>query len=63
MPKHIEPTRTRNSITRGCKTCIRTMLHQSDLNKWRLTKLVKLSKLYINAASTRILQRSKIDDI
>ena len=39
------------------------MLLQSDLNKWRLSKLEKLDKLYINYSSTRILQRSKIDFI
>ena len=35
------------------------MLLQSDLNKWRLSKLAKLDRLYINSASTRLLQRSK----
>ena len=35
------------------------MLLQYDLNKWRLIKLEKLDNLYINAASTRLLQRSK----
>ena len=35
------------------------MLIQSDINKWRLSKLAKLRKLYINSASTRLLQISK----
>ena len=35
------------------------MLLQSDLNKWWLTLLVKIDKMYINSASTRILQISK----
>ena len=34
------------------------MLLQLDLNKWRLSQLTKPDKLYINYASTRILQRS-----
>ena len=36
------------------------MLLQSDLNKWRLSQLSKLDNLYIDSASTRLLQRSKI---
>ena len=47
--------------TCGCKTFISAMLLQSDLNKWRLSQLVKLDKVYINYASTRPLQISKID--
>ena len=39
------------------------MLLQSELNKWRLSKSSKLDKLYINSASTTLLQRSKIDFI
>ena len=35
------------------------MLLQLDLNKWRLSQLAKLDKLYINYSSTRLLQRSK----
>ena len=35
------------------------ILLQSDLNKWMLSQLVKLDKLYINSASTRLLQISK----
>ena len=35
------------------------MLLQSDLNKWRLSQLDRLDGLYINSASTRILQMSK----
>ena len=39
------------------------MLLQSDLNKWRLSQFAKLNKLYINSASTRLLQISKNDFI
>ena len=39
------------------------MLLQSYLNKRRLSQLAKLDKLYINYASTRILQISKINFI
>ena len=54
MPKYIKLTRNRNNITRGCKTCISAMILQSNLNKWRLSQLAKLDKLYINSESTRI---------
>ena len=37
------------------------MLLQSNINKWRLSQLVKLDKLYINYESNRLLQRSNID--
>ena len=37
------------------------MLLQSYLNKWRLSQLLKLDKLYINIESARILQRPKND--
>ena len=46
-----------NNITRGCKTCIIDMLLQSDINKWRISQLAILDKLYINSTSTRLLQR------
>ena len=36
------------------------MLLQSYLNECCLSKLAKIDKLYINSASTRLLQRSKI---
>ena len=39
------------------------MLPQSEINKWRLSKLAKLDRLYINSASNRILQRSNINYI
>ena len=39
------------------------MLLQSDLNKWRLSRLTKFDKLYMNYASTRLLQKSKHDSI
>ena len=37
-PKYIKPTSNRNKIKRGCKTYIRAMLLQSDLNKWIISK-------------------------
>ena len=46
----------RNNITCGCKTCTSYMLLQSYINKWRLSQLFKFNKLYINSASTRLLQ-------
>ena len=48
-----------NNITCGCETFISTKLRQYDFNKCKLTQLEKLDKLYINAASTSILQISK----
>ena len=50
----------RNDILCGCETCISAMLLQSDINKWRLRKLAKLDKLYINSVSDILLQRSNI---
>ena len=50
-----------NRITCGCETFISAMLLHSDLNKWRLTELTKNEIMYINVASTRLLQRSKKD--
>ena len=50
----------RNHITCSCETCINSLLLQSDSNKWRLTILEKLDKLYINASSTRLLPRFNI---
>ena len=58
MTKYIKPISNRNNITCGCKICWFAMLLQSDLNKWIISKLSKLDKLYINSASTRLLQRS-----
>ena len=58
MPKYIEPISNINKITCGCKTCISAMIFQSDLNKYRISKWSKLDKLYINSASTRLLERS-----
>ena len=63
MPKHIKPTSNRNNITCGYQTYLSAMLLQSDLKKWNLSQLVKLDKLYINYASTRLLQISKNDFI
>ena len=63
MPKNIKPIINRNNITCRCKTCISAMLLQSDLNKWRIPQSEKLDKLYINSASTRLLQISKNDFI
>ena len=61
IPKHIKPMSTINKITCGLETCTSTMLLKNDLNKWRLTQLSKLDKLYINDASTRLLQISNKD--
>ena len=57
MPKYIKPTSNRNNITCGCKTCISSLLLQSDINKWRISKLAKLDKLCINSESARLLER------
>ena len=48
----------RNNVTCGCETCISAMLLQSDLNKLRLKMLTQVDTFYINAASTRLSQRS-----
>ena len=53
----------RNNITCGCKICISDMLLQSDLNKWRLLKMAKLDKFYINYESTKVFQIFKFDFI
>ena len=58
--KYIKPMRKRNSITCECNTCINAILLPSYINKWILSQLEKLDKLYINSVSTRLLQRSKI---
>ena len=63
MQEYIKPIRNRNKITCVCKTCISAMLLQSDINKWRLSQLSKIDKLYINSTLTRILQRSNNDFI
>ena len=63
MPEFIKPKNNRNIITCGCKTCVSVMLLQSDINKWRISQVDKLDKLYINSASTRLLQRSNNDFI
>ena len=60
MPIYIKPMRNIDHIKQGRKTCLSVMLLQPDFNKCRLSKLDKLDKLYINSASTRLLQRSKI---
>ena len=39
------------------------MFIQSDLNKWRLSQLSKLDKLYISSASTRLKKNLKHDFI
>ena len=59
IPKYIKPMSKRNKIICGYKTCISAMLLQSDLSKWRISQLSKLDKLYINSASTILLERSK----
>ena len=63
MPKNIKPVSKRNNITCGCKTRTSALLLQSYLNKWRLSQLDKLDKLYIIYASTILLRRSYIDFI
>ena len=59
----MEPMSNKNNITRGCETCISDMSLQSDLNKWKISQLAKLDKLYINSESTRILERPNNDFI
>ena len=39
------------------------MLFQSDINKWMISQLSKLDKLYINYESNRLLHRYKNDFI
>ena len=63
MPQLKKIMSNRNKITYGCETCISAMLLQSVLNKRRISKLAKLDKLYINPASTRLLEISKNDFI
>ena len=63
MQKYIKPMSKINKITCGFKTCISAMLLQSDINKRKIPQLAKLDKLYINSASTRLLQRPKNDFI
>ena len=63
MPKYMKPMSSRNNITCGCKTCISTMLLQSYINKWRISQLYRVDKLYINSASTRLLDIFKNDFI
>ena len=58
IKKYIKPMISRNNITCECETCIMAMLLQSDINKWRISQLWKLDKLYINSGTTRILERS-----
>ena len=61
MPKYIELMSNINIIICVCETCISAMLLQSDFNKWSLSQLAKLDKLYIHSTSTRVLQRYKHD--
>ena len=49
MPKYIKPMSNINNIICLWLTCIRAMLLQSYLNKWGISKLAKLDKLYINS--------------
>ena len=58
MPEYVKSMGNRNNVTCGCETCISAMLLQSDLNKWRSTKLAKIDQLYINESSTKLLKRS-----
>ena len=50
MQKYIKPIINRSNITCGCEICISYVLLQLNLNKWWLSKLAKLDKLYINFA-------------
>ena len=59
MPKYIKPTSNRYRIICGCKTCKSAMLLSSDLNKWRISQLDKLDKLYVNYTPTRPSQTPK----
>ena len=59
IPKHIKLTSNTDNIIFVCETCISAMLLQSDLNKWRLSQLSKLEKLFINTSPTRLLEISK----
>ena len=47
-------------IAHGCKTYTSSILIQPDLNKCRLYQLAKHDKLYIDSASTTLLQIFKI---
>ena len=38
MPKSMKQMSDRNKLTHGCKICIRDMLLQSNLNKWRISQ-------------------------
>ena len=58
IAKHINPMSNINNNICGFETYIRSILIQYEFNYWRLTHLEKYEKLYNNAASTRILQRS-----
>ena len=60
IPIHIKQMSNTNKIICRRKTCISTMALQSYLNIWWLSQLFKLDKLYINSASTTLLQRSNI---
>ena len=61
--KYIKPMIDINTITCILKTCISSVLLQSNMNKWRLSQLAKIDELYIKSESTRLLQRSRIDFI
>ena len=53
----------RNKILCEFKTCIYAILLQSDINKYRISKLDTLDKLYTNYVSTRLLHISYNDFI
>ena len=48
MPKYVTQIINRNKITCGYETCIIAILLKSYLNKWMLSQLAKIDKLYIN---------------
>ena len=53
----------RNKITCECENFISYMLLQPDINKWGISQVKKLDKLYINSASDQVLQIFKNDFI
>ena len=53
----------RKNITCRCEICISVMLLKSYISKWRISRLDKLDKLYINYTPTRLLEISKNDFI
>ena len=59
MPKYIKTIGSRNKIKCGCKTYMSAMLLQSDLNKWMISLVDTLDKLYVRSELTTLLQKYK----